>query len=88
VFRSLGDFDFRPMLAKLKVPVLVVEGERTNVPLDATREWAKATPRAKLLLIPKEGHMALEEKPQALEEIGAFLRGKWPRTAKKMIGPR
>ena len=86
--RSLGDFDFRPMLAKLKVPVLVVEGEKTNVPLEATEEWVKSTPGARLLLIPNAGHMALEEKPEALQEIAKFLNGKWPTTAREMRGSR
>lgn len=88
VSRSLGDFDFRPMLAKLKVPVLVVEGEKTNVPLDATEEWVKSTPGARLLLIPNAGHMALEEQPEALQEIAKFLNGKWPTTAREMTGSR
>ena len=85
---SLGDFDFRPMLAKLKVPVLVVEGEKSNVPLDATREWVKAVPGARLLLIPGAGHMALEEKPEAVHEIGAFLSGQWPPTANEIRGSK
>ena len=88
VMSSLGDFDLRPMLAKLKVPVLVVEGEKTNVPLDATREWVKAIPGARLLLIPDAGHMALEEKPEAIHEIGAFLNGQWPHTANEIRGSR
>jgi pimeloyl-ACP methyl ester carboxylesterase len=88
VMGSLGDFDLRPMLAKLKVPVLVVEGEKTNVPLDATREWVKAIPGARLLLIPDAGHMALEEKPEAVHEIGAFLSGHWPPIAKEIRGSR
>jgi hypothetical protein len=29
------------MVSKLQVPVLVIEGEKTNVPLDGTEEWAK-----------------------------------------------
>ncbi len=85
---SLGDFDLRPMLAKLKVPVLVVEGEKSNVPLDATREWVKAVSGARLLLIPDAGHMALEEKPEAVHEIGAFLSGQWPPTANEIRGSR
>lgn len=86
--RSLGNFDFRPMLAKLKVPVLVVEGENTNVPLDATEEWVRATPGAKLLLVPGAGHWALVEKPEALREIGTFLTGKWPTAAKEIRGSK
>ena len=81
-FRSLGDFDFRPMLSKLKVPVLVVEGEHTNIPLDATQEWVRAAPGARFLFVPGAGHWALPEKPEAVQEIGVFLAGKWPPAAK------
>jgi pimeloyl-ACP methyl ester carboxylesterase len=63
---------------------LVVEGEKTNVPLDATREWVKAAPRARLLLIPNAGHFTLVEKPEALRDIGTFLGGKWPAAAKEI----
>lgn len=86
VMSSLGDFDLRPTLTKLKVPVLVVEGEKTNVPLDATREWVKAISGARLLLVPGAGHMALEEKPEAIHEIGAFLSGQWPPAANEITG--
>ena len=49
---SLGDWDFRPILARLTMPALVFEGARTNVPLSSTREWASVLPNARLLLIP------------------------------------
>jgi len=75
---SLGDWDFRPMLSRLNVPALVIEGEKTNVPLDATREWAKAIPNARILLVPNAGHLVLEEQPRAIDEIAAFLRDQWP----------
>jgi hypothetical protein len=35
---SLGNFDLHPTLAKLTMPALIVEGEKTNVPLDSTRQ--------------------------------------------------
>lgn len=84
LLNSLGDFDFRPMLAKLTVPVLVIEGEKTNVPLDATREWARAAPGARLLLVPDAGHMVVEEKPETIHQIDEFLGGKWPAAAKEI----
>jgi hypothetical protein len=39
-------------------------------------------------LIPDAGHMALEEKPEAVHEIGAFLSGQWPPTANEIRGSR
>lgn len=54
---SLGDWDFRPILASLEIPILVVEGAETHVPLDATREWVTSAPNARLLLVPGANHM-------------------------------
>lgn len=80
---SLGDFDLRPTLAKLKMPALVVEGEKTNVPLDSTREWARNPPNARLLLIPDVGHATFIGKPGVLPgEIETFLQGGWPASSK------
>jgi proline iminopeptidase len=80
---SLGDFDLRPTLAKLEMPALVVEGEKTNVPLDSTQEWAKAIPNARLLLIPDAGHAAFIDQPEnLLREIEVFVQGAWPAKSK------
>ena len=64
VFDSLGDWNFLPLLNKIKSPALVVEGENSNVPLDATRAWATALPYGRLLLIPKAGHVHFIEQPK------------------------
>lgn len=83
VVSSLGDFDLRPLLARLRVPVLVIEGEKTNVPLDSTREWAGATPGARLLLLPNAGHATFIDQPEALiRNLQIFLGGRWPRAPK------
>ena len=80
---SLGGFDFRPTLAKLKAPTLVIEGEKTNIPLDSTREWAKSSPNARLLLIPDSGHATFIDQPAVLvREIETFLQGAWPTNSK------
>jgi pimeloyl-ACP methyl ester carboxylesterase len=77
VFETLGDWNFRPQLAKITVPALVMEGEKTNVPLDATREWAAHLPKGKLVLIPKAGHAFFTEQPQAFFRVAdQFLRGR------------
>lgn len=77
---SLGDWDFRPALARLRVPLLVVEGARTAVPLSSTRGWAAAAPRGRLLLIPDAGHEVGMDQPEALLAAARrFLRARYPR---------
>ena len=61
VFESLGDWDFRPLLRRINVPALVIEGEKTNVPLDATRQWAAALPHGQLLRPWSGGHGARQK---------------------------
>jgi hypothetical protein len=62
-----------------------MEGEKTNVPLDSTREWAKAPPHARLLLLPNAGHATFIDQPEALlREIEVFLQGGWPANSKEM----
>ena len=64
--------------------MLVIEGEKTNVPLDSTREWAKTPPNARLLLIPDAGHATFVDQPNVLlREIEIFLEGSWPTNSKK-----
>jgi proline iminopeptidase len=76
---SLGDWDFRPLLRRLTMPVLVMEGAHTNVPLDATRAWVSALPNARLLLVDRAGHEFFLEQPQAFERSAdQFLRGRFP----------
>ena len=73
-FASLGDWDFRPLLRRLRVPALVLEGRESNVSLGATREWVRALPRARLLLIPDAGHELFLDQPEAfLRAADEFL---------------
>ena len=64
VFDSLGDWNFLPQLNKIKSPALIIEGENSDVPLDATRAWANAVPNGRLLLIPNAGHVHFIEQPK------------------------
>jgi proline iminopeptidase len=73
-FASLGDWDFRPILRRLRVPALVFEGRESNVSLDATREWVRALPQARLLLIPHAGHELFLDQPEVfLRAADEFL---------------
>jgi pimeloyl-ACP methyl ester carboxylesterase len=77
---ALGaEFDFGPALSRLNRPALVIEGERTSMPLEATRYWARHAPRARLFLVPGAGHRSWLDQPNALvRAMDRFLRGEWP----------
>ena len=62
------DFDIRPELRALRIPTLVMEGAETRVPLDATEEWARVMPDARLLLLPGSGHQTWLEGGNAFFE--------------------
>jgi proline iminopeptidase len=87
-FESLGDWDFRPQLAKIRVPALIIEGAKTNVPLEATELWAKLLPNSRLLLIPDAGHQNWLDQPEAVvSAIGDFFQGKRERDTKRLYEP-
>lgn len=76
---SLGQWDFRSDMKKVKVPALVLEGAGTHVPLDETREWVKSLTDARLLLIPKAGHLIWADQPEAvISAMHEFFLGNWP----------
>lgn len=67
-------FDVRPQLARLKVPTLVITGDRDLVSGPTVSGWiAQATPGATLVVIPDAGHFAHLEQPRAFAAaIDAF----------------
>jgi len=73
---SLGKtFDFRPMLSRIRVPVIVVEGEQSNVPINATRQWAQGVADARFFLIPNAGHQNWLDQPEAvIAALDGFFR--------------
>jgi pimeloyl-ACP methyl ester carboxylesterase len=83
--KSLGHWNFQSMLRQISVPVLVIEGEKTNVPLEATEAWARWLPNARLLLIPNAGHMNWLDQPDAvISSIGEFFHGQRVRGTKQI----
>jgi pimeloyl-ACP methyl ester carboxylesterase len=76
---SFGEFDWRPDLSRVKIPRLVIHGERDNIPLTGNREWAAGQTQARLLVIPDAGHWPHYERPrETLGAIETFLEGNWP----------
>ena len=58
--------DSTPLLANIKVPTLVITGdEDALIPVDESRAMAKAVPGATLVIVPRAGHLANLEQPEA-----------------------
>lgn len=68
--------DYRPELKKIKVPTLVIQGEKDMLlPVHLANEVAKAIPGARLEIIPNVGHtLNLEAVPQMCALIHSFLK--------------
>lgn len=75
-------WDFRPRLAALQVPLLVMQGTDDLVPLEASRDWASHGANARFLRIEGAGHHPYLERPQQFfPAADLFLRGEWPAEA-------
>lgn len=82
IIPKMGDWDFRPRLAGLDLPVLVIQGTDDLVPLEASREWAASAPGARFLAIDGAGHHPYLERPQEFfPAADTFLKGEWPQGA-------
>ncbi len=63
----MGRIDSRPHLAGIRVPTLVLVGDRDLLtPPDRSREMADAIPDARLVVIPECGHASTLEQPDAV----------------------
>jgi pimeloyl-ACP methyl ester carboxylesterase len=79
VVGSLGNWDWRPELSKVEIPVLTIHGDYDALPLDGAREWADSLPNARLLIVPQAGHFPWAENPDVVfSAIDAFLKGMFP----------
>jgi proline iminopeptidase len=64
IYPSLGDWDWRPRLGSLDVPVLLVWGETDRGPPEAEQEWLSGLPRGEMLAVPGAGHWPFCENPE------------------------
>jgi proline iminopeptidase len=64
VWDSLGDFDLRPRLSALRVPVVIAHGEDDPIPMHTVEELARLT-GATLHRLPRCGHVPYVEAPEA-----------------------
>jgi proline iminopeptidase len=76
---SLGDWDFRPGLAAVTAPTLVIHGEADAIPMDLVAEWTAAMPSAKLAKIPGASHFPYVERPDLVwPMVEQFLQATRP----------
>lgn len=82
IIPKMDDWDFRPRLTALEMPVLVMQGTDDLVPLEASSEWAAYAPNAYLLRIEGAGHHPYLERPREFfPAADRFLQGGWPQGA-------
>jgi proline iminopeptidase len=74
VWSSLGDYDLRPRLPRLRVLALVLQGEDDAIPLSSSESLADLL-GAELVRLPRCGHVPYVE---ALEEFSRVLNGFLP----------
>lgn len=65
IWESLGDYDLRPGLARVKCPALVVHGSADPIPAASSREIA-AVLGARFVLLERSGHVPYVEQPEQL----------------------
>lgn len=76
-FASLGEYDLRPTLGRLRMPALVIEGAK-SIPstVESARVFAQFLSNGKLELIPEAGHYPQVERPdEFFPLVERFLRG-------------
>lgn len=79
---SVGEYDFRPAVATLGAPTLIIHGDEDLIPLMAARQWTATLPNSRLLIIPGAGHFPWAEAPNPFfRATDRFLAGGWPEEA-------
>ncbi|MDX1624807.1 MAG: alpha/beta hydrolase, partial [Gemmatimonadota bacterium] len=80
--RSFGKWDFTDSMWHVEAPLLVVHGALHPESIPLQRDWARALPEARLLLIPGAGKAVSADRPEAFyRAVETFLAGEWPEGA-------
>jgi proline iminopeptidase len=79
IIPKMKDWDFRPRLAAVDLPILVMQGTDDLVPIEASLEWAAHGANARFLKIEGAGHHPYLERPREFfPAADLFLKGEWP----------
>jgi 3-oxoadipate enol-lactonase len=75
IHRMMHRIDSTPLLAQVSVPSLVITGaEDEMIPVDESRRMAAAITGATLVIVPRAGHLANMEQPDAFNNaLSTFL---------------
>jgi magnesium chelatase accessory protein len=77
----MANWDLEPLFAdlpRLATPLLLIVGERdATLPPDQATRVAARVPGARVVRLPGLGHLAHEERPQAVAELALGLARKW-----------
>lgn len=73
--RMMNRADSTPLLAKANLPILIITGDEDElIPVEESRSMATAVPGATLVIIPRAGHLANLEQPDAFNNaLTTFL---------------
>jgi pimeloyl-ACP methyl ester carboxylesterase len=83
---SMGSWDWRPRLASLAVPRLVIHGALDNTPLVGNCEWVVGHANARIVVIEGAGHWPQFERPrETVAAISDFLDGRWPASGRQVM---
>ncbi len=79
IIGKLGEWDWRDEVQGLEAPVLTIHGESDTLPLEGSRVWVQTMRNARLLYVPKAGHLPFVEQPGMFYlAVDTFLKGEWP----------
>jgi proline iminopeptidase len=82
ILGALGDWDVRPLLSSIDVPVLIVHGGESAIPPEAMHAWADALPNTRLLAVAGAGHYLHVDRPDVFFPVALeFLGGSSPESA-------
>ena len=77
IMNSYGDWDLRPSLRRLDVPLLVVHGQQETIPMDLIEEWVTSMPHARLIKVANAAHFTYAEQPELVwSVVERFLASK------------
>ena len=72
-------------MTAVSAPALIIHGVADYVTGEGSRQWARALPNGRLLLIEGAGHLSQAERPDVLfPAIDTFLAGRWPEGARRV----
>jgi len=73
--RAISTVDFKPLVAAVSVPTLILYGDKESPPLqEQGKRMAEMIPGAKLEVIAGAGHLASIDQPAKFAElVGRFL---------------